>query len=137
MPGRVPVLLVLVDGLLGALLWQWQGIRIVRLIQNELAAGKLPAGALADDLLIVLAGALLITPGMLTDVVGFALLVPPLRAIVKRLAQSWFARHVEIRAATYRSAYSADRVDHDGHRRRADQVIDARVVSIRVEQVEQ
>ena len=104
----VPILLVLADGLLGAILWRWQGFKVLSRIQSDLAAGRMPAGALIDGLLIFLAGAFLITPGMLTDAIGFALLIPPIRAVVKRLAQAWFIRHVEIRTATFRAATSAD-----------------------------
>src|SRR3990172_2867224 len=76
----VPILLVVADGIAGALLWRWQGWKVITRIQDEMSAGKMPADALVDGLLVFLAGALLITPGMLTDAAGFALLIPPLRA---------------------------------------------------------
>jgi UPF0716 protein FxsA len=125
----VPILLVIADGILGALLWRWQGLRVLSQIQNDMAAGRIPADALVDGLLIFLAGALLITPGMLTDVAGFALLIPPVRAVVKRLAKAWFVHHVEVKTASFRAAYSADSRQPPSH----DRIIDAHVVSTRVE----
>lgn len=95
----VPVLLVIADGIAGALLWRWQGLRTLVRIQEDMATGKMPADALVDGLLIFLAGAFLITPGMITDLVGFGLLIPPIRAVVKRFAQEWFKHHVQVRTA--------------------------------------
>ena len=126
----VPILLVLADGIIGALLWRSQGFKVIARIQDDLAAGKMPADALVDGLLVFLAGALLITPGMLTDVAGFALLLPPIRAVVKRLAKAWFIRHVEVRAATFRTTHSSN-----SHQLAGDEIIDARVISSHVEDV--
>jgi UPF0716 protein FxsA len=125
----VPVLLVLADGILGAVLGRWQGWKTFSRIQADMAAGRMPADALIDGLLVFLAGALLITPGMITDVVGFALLIPPIRAVVKRFAQAWFMRHVQVQTATFRAAYSPDSTTPSV----ADQIIDARVISSHVE----
>jgi UPF0716 protein FxsA len=127
----VPVLLVLADGVIGALLWRSQGFKAIARIRAELAAGKMPADALVDGLLIFLAGAFLITPGMLTDVAGFALLIPPIRAVVKRFAQAWFVRHVEMRTEKFRTATSPGVKPAAG-----DQIIDAHVISSRVEDVD-
>jgi UPF0716 protein FxsA len=125
----VPILLVIADGLVGALLWRSQGFKAIARIQADLAAGKMPADALVDGLLIFLAGAFLITPGMITDAVGFALLIPPFRALVKRFAQAWFVRHVEVRAATFHAAHAAASTSPPA----GDQIIDARVISSHVE----
>ena len=46
--------------------------------------------------LFLVAAALLIAPGILTDIVGFALLIPPLRALVKRGVSTWLRRHVQV-----------------------------------------
>ena len=67
---------------------------------------------------------------MLTDVAGFALLLPPIRAVVKRLAKAWFIRHVEVRAATFRTTHSSN-----SHQLAGDEIIDARVISSHVEDV--
>lgn len=79
------VLLVAVTGLGGALLARTQGVRTLASVQLELARGRLPARSLMDGASILVGGAFLMTPGILTDVAGFALLVPPTR----RLIQGW------------------------------------------------
>ena len=81
---RFALALVLVTGVLGAALARWQGLRCLRRLQEQLAAGQLPADPIMDGLMILVAGALLITPGILTDLTGFALLTPPVRKILKR-----------------------------------------------------
>jgi UPF0716 protein FxsA len=129
----VPVLLVIADGIAGALLWRWQGLRTIARIRDEMAAGRMPADALVDGLLVFLAGAFLITPGMITDLAGFALLIPPLRAVVKRYAKAWFLRNVEVRAAAFRSATSTGADGTPGN----DTIIDARVLETRVEDISQ
>lgn len=78
------VALVLVTGAAGAWLARWQGIAVLRRVQADLAEGRMPAGALLDGALILAAGALLLTPGLLTDLVGLSLLVPPLRRLLRR-----------------------------------------------------
>jgi len=81
---QATLLLVIVTGIVGAALARYQGFQVVRRVQSQLSAGELPAAALWDGLLILIAGALLLTPGILTDVVGFALLVPFCRSLLRR-----------------------------------------------------
>lgn len=76
--------LVIVTGVLGAALARNQGFRCVREIQQRTARGELPAAALVDGLMILVAGAVLITPGILTDLLGFSLLMPPVRRLFRR-----------------------------------------------------
>jgi UPF0716 protein FxsA len=76
--------IVLGTGVLGALLARWQGGQCWRRVHEELAAGRLPGDPLLDGLMILLAGVLLVTPGVLTDAVGFTLLLPPARAVLRR-----------------------------------------------------
>jgi UPF0716 protein FxsA len=62
---------------------KWQGIFTLRRIQVELTAGRLPTRQLVDGALIILAGALMLTPGFLTDIAGILLLIPPTRIAVR------------------------------------------------------
>ena len=78
------ILLVVLTGIIGATLARMQGFRVLLKIQENLAAGILPAQELFDGLLILIAGFLLITPGLLTDALGFALLIPLSRFYLKR-----------------------------------------------------
>jgi UPF0716 protein FxsA len=127
----VPILLVLATGTAGAMLWRWQGLKAIGRIRADMSAGRMPADALVDGLMIFLAGALLITPGVLTDAAGLALLIPPVRSFVKRLAAAWFVRHVQVRTV---SAYGQTGSPATGPAT-GDKIIDARVVGTRVEDV--
>jgi UPF0716 protein FxsA len=78
------VLMVLLTGFIGALLARWQGLGVLTRVSEDMAQGRLPADALIDGLLILIAGAVLLTPGLITDVLGFFLLVPHGRAAVRK-----------------------------------------------------
>ncbi|MBT8337932.1 MAG: FxsA family protein [Gemmatimonadetes bacterium] len=78
--------LVFATGIAGASLARAQGLRTLAAFQSELASGRLPSGPLQDGLAVLVGGALLLTPGLLTDVFGFSLLVPASRRwIVRRM----------------------------------------------------
>jgi UPF0716 protein FxsA len=78
------VALVVATALLGSVLVSRQGRGQIRRVQQTLAAGAFPGAELAHGAMILVAGALLITPGFLTDAIGFALLVPGIREAVRR-----------------------------------------------------
>jgi UPF0716 protein FxsA len=71
--------LVLLTGALGAALAKAEGLRVLREWRSSLAEGRVPADSVASGALVLVGGVLLITPGVLTDVVGLSLLVPALR----------------------------------------------------------
>ena len=77
------IVLVVVTGVIGASLARAQGLQTVAAIQRDMAAGVMPAPRLMDGVMILLAGAMLITPGILTDIFGFLLLVPATRQIIR------------------------------------------------------
>ena len=79
------LLLVIATGVIGTLLAREQGWRTWTRIRDELAAGRMPADSLLDGVLIFIAGALLLTPGVLTDLLGISLLVPWCRACYEEL----------------------------------------------------
>jgi UPF0716 protein FxsA len=91
--GIVPTLaLLLADALLGSLLLRQQGRGAWRRFNEALSARRFPGREVADGLLIAVGGTLLLTPGFLTDVVGLVLLIPPTRAVVRRLLRGVVGR---------------------------------------------
>lgn len=84
---RNTLLLVILTGLLGAILLKVQGISILRRINNELSMGKIPADSLFDGLFIFCGGLLLITPGIITDLLGLLFLFPFSRYLFKYWAK--------------------------------------------------
>jgi len=80
------ILLVVATAVIGAALVRSQGLSTISRIQQELAAGGLPADELLQGVFLIVSGALLVTPGFFTDTIGFALLVPAVRrALARRL----------------------------------------------------
>ena len=76
------ILIIVITAIIGASLTRSQGHRAIEKLHKATGEGRLPAREAFDGVMILLAGAVLITPGFLTDAVGFLLLVPPIRAIV-------------------------------------------------------
>ena len=85
------ILLVLLTGITGAALVRRQGIAILFRIQHEMAKGNLPAPQMIDGIMVLVAGALLVTPGLITDTVGFALLIPVIREYIR----GWLRKKME------------------------------------------
>jgi len=86
--------IVVVTGGVGALLARSQGIRVLSGIRTELAVGRMPTDRLVDGLLILVGGAVLLTPGLLTDVLGLALLIPFTRRRFKAAVRRRFDRMI-------------------------------------------
>ena len=76
---------VVLTGLLGSVLAASQGSRALRQIREDMMAGRMPTQSILDGALVLAAGLLLLTPGLLTDSVGFFLLLPPGRRLLRRL----------------------------------------------------
>lgn len=79
------IAILVVISVVGAWLVKRAGLRALIRTQTELAQGKVPTDAILDGLIVLVAGALMLTPGFLTDIVGLLLLLPPVRAAVRRL----------------------------------------------------
>jgi len=88
--------LVIVTGVLGAWLARREGLKTFARIQSDLAQGTPPAAAVVEGVLILAAGMVLVTPGILTDLFGFALLIPPIRRSVRRYLVRTFKKRVVI-----------------------------------------
>lgn len=84
--------LLFADALLGSLLLRHQGRGAWRRFNIAIEERRFPAREVADGLMIAIGGTLLLTPGFVTDIFGLILLVPPTRAIVRRLSRAYFAR---------------------------------------------
>jgi UPF0716 protein FxsA len=82
--GALPTIgLLIVVSVVGAWLMKREGLGIWRRVNAELAQGVVPTHGVIDGFLVLLAGALMLTPGFITDAVGLVLLAPPTRALVR------------------------------------------------------
>jgi UPF0716 protein FxsA len=90
------IALLAADSVLGSLLLRAQGRTVWRRFNENLAAGRMPHREVLDGVLVIFGGAFLVTPGFLTDVVGLALLIPPTRALVRRLVARRLGRRVAV-----------------------------------------
>ncbi|MGI9590931.1 MAG: FxsA family protein [Myxococcota bacterium] len=88
------LVLIVLTGVLGASLARSQGLAVLGRLQGELQAGRMPTQPILDGVAILIAAALLVTPGILTDAVGFALLTPAFREGLKRHLVARFERAV-------------------------------------------
>jgi UPF0716 protein FxsA len=79
------IAILVADSILGSLLMRSQGRAVWRRFNAALQAGRAPAREVADGVLVILGGALLLTPGFLTDVFGLLFLLPPTRAAIRRV----------------------------------------------------
>ena len=89
--------LALFTGALGASLARWQGMQTLWKLQKGLSQGEAPTETLIDGAMILFAGAVLIAPGVLTDLLGFTLLIPPLRELIKPWLKRWFAKRIKFK----------------------------------------
>ncbi len=82
--GTLPTIgLLIVMSVVGAWLMKREGLGVLRRAQRQVRSGRVPTREVADGFLIVFGGALMLTPGFLSDLVGVALLLPPVRAVVR------------------------------------------------------
>ena len=87
--GLWPTLLgVLVTALAGSFILRYQGMALFNEIRGTMARGGLPARALADAMMVGIAGVLLLTPGYFTDLLGITLLIPPVRSAIYAFLKS-------------------------------------------------
>ncbi|MCL4164714.1 UNVERIFIED_CONTAM: hypothetical protein GTU68_006370 [Idotea baltica] len=95
--GIAPTLLIIiVTGALGAYLTKSQGLKALNNYQAATAQGKLPHEEVLDGLMILIAGAVLLTPGFLTDAIGFSLLVPSIRGSVRKVLAAYLKGKITV-----------------------------------------
>ncbi|WP_026572212.1 FxsA family protein [Bacillus sp. UNC438CL73TsuS30] len=87
--GVLPTLLfILLTGVLGAYLAKKEGLQTIRRAQEQLRHGQIPGESVLDGVCILIGGTLLLTPGFITDILGFLMLFPPTRKLFKFLMKN-------------------------------------------------
>lgn len=82
------VLLILLTAIIGAMLLRYQGFSTLFKARQKMEEGKIPAKEMVEGLMLAFAGALMLTPGFVTDTIGFLLLMPPVRSLLIEHFQS-------------------------------------------------
>lgn len=120
--GLLPtVAIVLTTGVVGAILAKAEGMRVLRQWQKSLVRGKVPEEGVLGGVLILIGGVLLVTPGVVTDLVGILLLVPPTRRFVadvirRRLEQRIQDGSIKVVQVSDYDGVESNYQGHVGHR---------------------
>lgn len=94
--GTLPTVgIIVLTGIVGAYLTRQQGLQVLTRIRGEMQNGKMPGEALLEGAMILVAGAVLMTPGILTDTLGFLLLIPQSRKLFRRLTWRQIQRMIQ------------------------------------------
>ena len=93
--------LAFLTAIIGGLLVKYQGMHTILSMRGALDQGKLPLNEIFDGFCLVAAGALLITPGFVTDTIGFLLLVPPVRSALRHLIRTHTTWAISSSGQTY------------------------------------
>ena len=116
--GALPtIFLVVFTAVLGAWLLRQQGFATFRQFQENLAQGVIPAYEMIEGPIILLGGILLLTPGFITDILGFACLIRPLR---KKIAQYVIEHHLIQAGGTFQQERAAEKNILEGEFRKED-----------------
>ena len=95
---------VIFTAILGAYLVKQQGIETMQKVQKEMNSGRMPAMQMAEGVALLFAGAVLLTPGFLTDAIGFALLVP----FIRQTMIAWVAKKGIVKTQTSNGGFTGD-----------------------------
>ncbi len=110
--GVLPTLMVIViTGIIGATLARIQGLSTLNRIRAQLQEGRLPADAMIDGVLILAAALVLLTPGFLTDLIGFFLLIPLGRSLIRARLRNYFRNKLMVQT-TYTAPYDSRTDDY-------------------------
>ncbi|MGH1404194.1 MAG: FxsA family protein [Alphaproteobacteria bacterium] len=120
------LLMALGTAILGGALVRYQGIQTLLNAQESMQKGTIPSKELFDGLCIVAAGATLITPGFITDVLGFALLVPAIRGVLR----DKLSKNTKFHTTGFNNDYSEFSHNKQHHRPDSPDVIDVEFETI-------
>ncbi len=110
------VLLVFLTAVIGTTLLRAQGLATLQKVQNTVQQGQVPTFALLEGIIILLGGALLLTPGFFTDAIGFICLIPVLR----NSFVCWISKHIKFLQPEQPREYPRKAETLDGEYRRED-----------------
>jgi UPF0716 protein FxsA len=108
------IALLIADSILGSMLMRSQGRSAWRRFNTAISEGRVPAREVLDGALVIFGGALLLTPGFVTDIFGALFLIPPTRAVLRRVLVRRFAGRMIVSAPPRPAARGAD-VDGTAH----------------------
>jgi UPF0716 protein FxsA len=95
------LILIIFTGILGAYLTRKAGFSVLFKIKDDVEQGKIPSEGIFHGVLVLLGGALLITPGLVTDAIGFLLLIPKVRDIIKRGLEKRVKKYIAEKRVIY------------------------------------
>jgi UPF0716 protein FxsA len=107
------IAIVAITGIAGASLARREGTRVWREWQKAVAQGQMPKEGLTSSLLVLIGGVLLVTPGVLTDVTGLALLIPPTRRAIAGWLRNYVQRRFEVQTIAPGISANPDIIDVD------------------------
>ena len=100
--GVLPVIAMCIfTAFLGGFIIRLQGVAALNNARNDLQTGRLPVDSAVDGALLIVAAPLLMTPGFITDALGFSLLIPPVRRMLARLALKHIRARIVVKETSY------------------------------------
>lgn len=127
------LLMALFTAVLGGFVVRYQGLKTMMSAQASLQSGALPSKELFDGLCLVIAGAVLITPGFITDALGFALLIPPVRDALRRKME----KSARFQSSSFRAEYQGFEEQHSYREPQDPNVIDAEFETLDTQNIDE
>ncbi len=88
------VIIVILTAIIGAYMVRLEGLGVLYRIQNNMQQGTFPADELISGMMILIAGALLLTPGFFTDIIGFLMVIPVSRNFIKDIVKKYIEKNI-------------------------------------------
>jgi UPF0716 protein FxsA len=107
------IFIIILTGVVGAYLARIQGFLVLQQIQDNINKGVLPSLQLMDGLMILVGGIVLLTPGFITDTLGFLLLIPPTRALIRLWLRKKFERMIHNGQMVHINSFEPKKRDFD------------------------
>ncbi len=89
------ILIIIITGISGASLARWQGLTVIKEVQDQLSVGIMPKEEILDGMMILAGGLLLLTPGLITDIVGLIAIIPITRKWIKYFLKKKLAQMMD------------------------------------------